>query len=151
MNQYEVESRRAIYPPGGVQENPNSHPNPSRRQNFVRVNPRQDPQGQIQPKSCNNGCKWNCSTLLTLCVAFVHILVSTSIASVSSDMTIILFAIAAITINVFLCYGAICSRKESLITWLAFYGILLFIAMSCITPKHLKVRNNLLCFFLVFF
>ena len=147
MNQYEGESRRPIYPPpiGGVQENPNNHPNPSRRQNFVRVNPRHDQQAQIQRKSCKEGCKWSCTTLLTLCVAFVHILVSTSIASVSNDMTTILFAVAAITINVFLCYGAIFSRKETLITWLAFYGILLFVAMSCITPKHLKVRNNLLC------
>ena len=93
----------------------------------------------LERKSCNNACKWSCTTLLTLSVAIVHILVSTSIASVSSDMTTILLAIAAITINVFLCYGAICSRKESLITWLAFYGILLFIAMSCITPTHLKV------------
>ena len=134
-----MESRRQIYPPG---DNHNSHPNASRRQNFVRMNPRQDQQHgqQIERKSCNNVCKWSCTTLLTLSVAIVHILVSTSIASVSSDMTTILLAIAAITINVFLCYGAICSRKESLITWLAFYGILLFIAMSCITPTHLKVR-----------
>ena len=153
MSQYELDSPSPIYSTGAFQENPNSHLNPSRRLNFAQVNPRQDQRPQIQTKSCN-GCSWSCNTLLMLCVAFVYILVSTCIASVNGDMTTILFAIAAIAINVFLCYGAICSRKQTLIATLAFYGFLLLMAASSsiryntkahpsITPKHLKVRNNL--------
>ena len=128
-----------------VEENINPNPNPSRRQNFARVNPRSD-QAQINTKFCQ-GCKWSFTTLLTLCVAFIHILVSTYIASVSNDTTTIFFAVAAITVNIFLCYGAICSRKETLITWLAFYGILSFVAMSCLTPKHLKVEKYSMLYF----
>jgi hypothetical protein len=153
MSQYRVDPSSPIYSTGAFQENPNSHPNPSRRQNFSLVNPLQDQQPQIQTKSCN-GCSWSCNTLLMLCVAFVYILVSTLIAFVNGDMTTILFAIVAITISVFLCYGAICSRKQTLIAWLVFYGILLLMAATSsiryntkahpsITPKHLKVRNNL--------
>ena len=113
-----------------------SYPNASRRQQIQVITRQDQPQKITKSFNCIN---WNCTTLLTLSVACIHISASTYIASHSHDKITIFFAIAAITVNLLLCYGAIFSRRETLITWLAFYGILSFVAMSIFTPKNMKV------------
>ena len=93
---------------------------------------------QSTPRFCESR-NWGCTTYLTLSVGFIHILASTYIVTHSGDNVAIFFSILAITVNILLCYGAIFSRKETLIVWLAFYGIIAFVAMSCLTPKNIKV------------
>ena len=118
-------------------QNESNHSNTPRRQ-FVQVNVGEQGQnGKLKANLCD-ASNWNCTTFLTLTVAFIHITGSAYIASNSTNKVVISFAVAAITFNILLCYGVICSRKETLITWLAFYGILSFIAMSCFSPD-LKV------------
>ena len=90
-----------------------------------------------KPKSGDGG-KWTCTTILTLFVAFCHLLTSFYFAFHSVDNVAIFVSITAIAVNILLFYGAIYSRKETLIAWLTFYGILTVIAMSCFTPKNIK-------------
>ena len=140
MTQCEIDDQHPTYPSASVLEISNHHPHPFRRRNFVAIHPRQE-QVQVTTKICDN-CKWSCTTLLSLCVAFINILASAYIASHSSGIITGFFAVAAITINILLCYGAIFSRKETIITWLVFYGLLSLILVSCFTPKHVKVTEN---------
>ena len=106
---------------------------------------------QSTPRFCESR-NWGCTTYLTLSVGFIHILASTYIVTHSSDNVAIFFSILAITVNILLCYGAIFSRKETLIVWLAFYGIIAFVAMSCLTPKNIKVKKknmNIKCLLII--
>ena len=119
--------------------NESDHSNTSRRQ-FVQVNIGEQSQNAKPKANFCDASNWNCTTFLTLTVAFIHITGSAYIASSSTNKVVISFAVAAITFNILLCYGVICSKKETLITWLAFYGILSFIAMSCFSPD-LKVSQ----------
>ena len=116
-----------------------NYPNASRRQH-VQVIPRQD-EPKTKRKICNSK-DISCASILTLSVACSHISASTYVASQSNDELVIFFAFATITVNLLLCYGAIFSQKEIIITWLAFYGILSFVAMSCFTPKNMKVNHK---------
>ena len=115
-----------------------SIPSNSSRRQFVEVNVPQDPLNASGWKFCDTS-NWNCTTVLSLGVAVFHIGGSAYIALNSNNKVLISFAVTAITFNILLCYGIIWSRKETLITWLAFYGILSFIAMSCFSPE-LKVK-----------
>ena len=110
------------------EEPPNSNERVDTRRNEVNIEAK-----PIKRIDCN------CTSMLALTVAFIHLSAALLVAANSSDEVAQSFAVAAIIINVLLGYGAIFCRKELFIGWLAFYAIGGFMLMSSISPRNVKV------------
>ena len=127
-----VATERANFEP----QNESNIPNASRRQ-FVQVNISQDEISRQNPKLFDTS-NWTYTRILSMVVVLLHISLSAYIASNCEKKLVKVFAVIALFFNILLWYGIVKYRKETMIAWLAFYGILAFIAMSCISPE-LKV------------
>ena len=127
-----IATERANFEP----QNESNTPNASRRQ-FVQVNISQD-EIRSQNHKLFDTSNWTYTRILSMVVVLLHISLSAYIASNCEKKLVKVFAVIAFIFNILLWYGIVKYRKETMIAWLAFYGILAFIAMSCISPE-LKV------------
>ena len=117
-----------------------NYPNASRSQQ-IQGGTTQD-EARLKMENCDRS-KCGCTTWLAFTVAFIHLSASIVVASLSNEIPTKSFATVAITVNILLCFGVVCCRKETVIIWFAFYGILSFVTISCLSPYSIKVTYGL--------
>ena len=128
----QIASEHAIFEP----RNGSNVPNASRRQ-FVQQNISQDEINSQNSKLFDTS-NWTYTRILSMVVVLLHIFLSAYIALHCEKNLVKAFAVIALIFNLLLWYGIVRYRKDTIIAWLAFYGVLAFIAMSCVSPE-LKV------------
>ena len=128
----QIASEHAIFEP----RNGSNVPNASRRQ-FVQQNISQDEINSQNSKLFDTS-NWTYTRILSMVVVLFHIVLSAYIAAYCEKKLVKAFAVIALIFNILLWYGIVKHRKDTIIAWLAFYGILAFVAMSCVSPE-LKV------------